>query len=468
MNKKICPIVLASASLFMASCGKGPQSSGTNDIISSILESSEFKVSRAFRYLDFNLQEIAECDNSGWYYKPIESLDYDLFADLMIKNQPVEDVPEEEPTEGEEQTPEISAQAEDDEEPYVYNPDDWNNLGIGLDIEEGSLLLNGRTSSDISGLKAEVLLNECKLWMVSDGLETYQKVAGIKGYFDGETEAAYLDLSNASLLRLALIELVRQAYPGNDEWTLTSKTMIPLDENDLMLAKLMMPWSNRSAAIYSRLVDSIKSSYGTEGTDYCYFDNSKVKTGYYLNWIVNDISTLTTMVDDIVDNTNYPNFIKDYVKDYISSYTDYIRDFKMNIGISWTQDELRSVSLTVEAKLDEEKQIAELTEDSAMYIKSLSFEGKLMPLMDKAAEFTLPNLERYDEMQEIVGLTDQEKPTPGEDTPETDWDAYLDAIRQWIEENGGSGDWNWPGSGGGEGGDDWRDRIDDWMSSILG
>lgn len=458
MNKKLIPVFLASASLFMASCGKPTVSSSSKPVESSS-ETQEFKVSRAFRYLDYDLQEIAECDNAGWYYKPIESLDYDVYADIMMKNSQEEEVPEETETEGE-----ISPQAdevEEEEEVYVYNPEEWSALGIGLDIEDGSLMLNGRKSSSISGLTGELLLNEVKLWEVTDGIETYQKVSGIKGYLDGETSAMYLDLSNASLLRLALVELVRQGYPGNDEWNLASKTKIPLDETANLVLGVMMPWSDRSASLYTRMMEAIKTSYGEEGSEYCYFDNSKVKTGYYLNWIVNDFSTLTDMLGDIIDGTSYPSIVKNYVKDYIESYSDYVEDFKMNLAFSWTQDELRSVSMTVEAKLNEELIISELTADDSIYIKNLSFEGKFMPLTDKAAEFTLPNLDRYEEMQEIVGLTDQERPGIGDIGGETDQDeidAYIDAIKDWIENNGG-----------GEGdGDGWIDEVRDWISGIIG
>ncbi|GEM_PF-6010389 len=455
MNKKLIPVFLASASLFMASCGK-PATSSSSKPVETTSETEEFKVSRAFRYLDYDLQEIAECDNAGWYYKPIESLDYDVYADIMMKNSTEEEVPEETETE-----PEIATQAdEEEEEVYVYNPEDWTGLGIGLDIEDGSLMLNGRKSSSISGLTGELLLNEVKLWEVTNGIETYQKVSGIKGYLDGETSALYVDLSNASLLRLALVELVREGYPGNDEWNLASKTKISMDETDTMLLGLMMPWSDRSASLYTRVIESIKTSYGEEGSEYCYFDNSKVKTGYYLNWIVNDFSTLTDMLGDIIDGTSYPTVVKNYAKDYIESYADYVDDFKMNLAFSWTQDELRSVSMTVQAKLNEEKIISELTADSSIYIKNISFEGKFMPLTDKAAEFSLPNLDRYEEMQEIVGLTDQERPGIGDvgDTSQDDIDAYIDAIKDWIENNGGEG---------GDG-DGWIDEVRDWISGIIG
>ncbi len=477
MNKKIGTLLLATASLFMASCGSKIDSSSSSSSMTPETSSElpAFKASKALRYLDIDLQDIAECDNAGWYYKPLETLDYDIYADVMMKATEDEEVTETDTSSESASTVsdslDESASQEDssEEETYVYNPDDWTALGIGLDVENGSLMLNGRTSEDITGLTGELIMNECKLWEISDGVETYQKVSGVKGYLDGATSSLYADLSNASLLRLALIELVRQAYPDNSEWSIGSKTKITIDDNALTLLKLLTPWSNRSASVYSKLVDTIKSDYGTDGTDYCYFDNAKVKTGYYLNWIVNDVATLEDMADDIIGGTSYPTFAKDYIKKLLASYTDYIDDFKMSIGISWTQDELRSFNLAVQAKLDEDKITAKLTSDDSIYIKSLSFEGKFMPMVDSAAEFDLPDLAKYDEMPEIVGLTDQEifPDYSGGSTGDETIDSYLERIKQWIEENGGdTGDWDIPG--GDDGDDDWRTKVDDWLSSMIG
>ncbi len=474
MNKKIGTLFLATASLFMASCGSKNDSSSSSSypMSETTSEVPEFKASKALRYLDMDLQDIAECDNAGWYYKPLETLDYDIYADVVIKEEAdTEEDTSSESSSGVSDTLDENASdgAENEEDTYVYNAEEWTTLGIGLDVENGSLMMNGRTSKDITGLTGELIMNECKLWEVSDGIESYQKVSGIKGYLDGATSSFYADLSNASLLRLAVIELVRNAYPDNVEWSIGSKTKITIDDDMLTLLKLFTPWSNRSASIYSKLVDTIKDDYGTEGTDYCFFDNTKVKTGYYLNWVVEDVATLEEMADDIIDGTSYPTFAKDYLKELIKTYTDYIDDFKMNIGISWTQDELRSFNLTVQAKLDEDKVIDELTTEDSVYIKNLSFEGKFMPMIDSAAEFTLPDLGKYDEMPEIVGLTDQEifPDYGGGSTGDETIDSYIERIKKWIEENGGdTGDWDIPGGSGDD--DDWRTKIDDWLSSMIG
>ena len=441
MKKRIAALLIASASLLTISCGKNETSSSSMNTPISSVEPAEFKASRAFRYLQFDLEELAEQKDGGWYYEPIESLDYDVYAEMAMKSTNEET--------GEEK---------------------WSSTGIGLDIEEATLLLNGRDSSTAKGLTAQLDLDKCKLWMVNDNFPMYQKGPHITAFYNGADEAAYLDLSDASLLRLALVQLVNQMYgpeepeepldpiegeePVEEEkWNLPSRSKIPLKEREKFYLNLLSPLTNRSDALYKRFVSRIKEIYGENGTDYCYFANEKVKDGFYLNWEINDFDELTNMVGDIITNSGYTATVGDAIKDELDSIGDTIKTFKMTAGLSWTQDEFRSITLTVEADFDEDKVKANLEEGATSYIKYIGMEGKFMPIFEKAAKITLPNLSKFEEIEEIPGMESEEN------------DEFYKWLNDLLNRGDNNIEWTWPSLGDDE---DWEETIRDWLSSIRG
>lgn len=438
MKKNVLALVLAASSLLAVSCGSNNASSSSYNPPVSSSEPAEFKASRAFRYLQFDLEELAEQKDGGWYYEPTESLDYDVYADMVN----------------------LTTNEETGEEK-------WVSMGIGLDIEEATLLLNGRDSNTAKGLTAELDLDKCKLWMVNDNFPAYQKVPHITGYYNGADESAYLDLSDASLLRMAIVQLVNQMY-GSEEpeepiegeeptevekWNLASRTRIPLHEREKFFINLLSPLTNRSDALYKRLVSRIKEIYGENGTDYCYFDNERVKDGFYLNWEINDFEELSNMLTDILTNSGYSGMISDAVKDEFTAFGETLESFKLDAGISWTQDELRSISLTLEARFDEDKVKANLEEDATSYIKYIGAEGKFMPIFEKAAKITLPDLSKFVDMEPIPGMEEDEN------------DEYFKILNDLLTRGDNTPEWTWPDLGDDE---DWGENIRDWLSSIRG
>ncbi|MCQ2772346.1 MAG: hypothetical protein MJ238_03615 [Bacilli bacterium] len=443
MKKNIAVMLLASSALLAVSCGSNNASSSSSNWYNPISSSEpeEIKVKKAFRYLRGDLEEIAEQNNSGFLYSPIENLDYDVMINMANKSEDEET--------GEEK---------------------WTSAGFGLDIEEGTILLNGCNSSSPKGLLAEVDLEKVKLWQIIDNLEVYQKVPRLSAYYDGESEAAYVDFSDAALLRLLLNTLIRESFPEEEEpvvpeeggeismpveetpWSLPTRLKLPQGEREKFLLNLLTPVSNRMGSVVNWLVDRIQSSYGENGSDYCYFDPTQVKSGYYLQWNVNDIEELSSMVTDILSNSGYNQIIIDSVSSVIDNLADSIESFSLKAGISWTYEELRSISLTVEAKFDDEYQKANLEEDASSYLSYIAMEGKFTPILEAASEIKKPDFSKYSEMD----------PIPGQEEAE-DNDDFWKLLNDLLNREDNTPEWTWPDFG-----DDWEDEIRDWISSILG